>query len=331
MKTTGKLKTIALTMLIATSCIAFTACSSDDDGDDEFKKEENNGNVNNSIDSNGHEYVDLGLSVYWATCNIGAYSPTMDGFHYAFGESVIKTDYTKKNYKGGNKDAAQHTWGGTWRLPISKEVNELISNCSWKTFTIDGKDYTKAISKKNGNSIIFPYAGSKVNGTGDKGGFFWSSTTASDNSAWCLYISTKEIQCAGAYKYCGLSIRPVMTNPYYKKSDEGTDTGSSSGSGTGTMTYEKPDVAYHDFTAYQTRLKVVYKIWNNDKAKVTSAKIYYGTTSNPTKYVSASVSSALITGNISGLKKGTTYYVKCVATGKGGTTTTSTTKLMTNN
>ena len=63
---------------------------------------------------------------------------------------------------------------------------------------------------------------------------------------------------------------------------------------------------------------------------MTSAKVYYGTSSNPTKAVTATVSGILITANISGLKKGTAYYVKCVATGKGGTTTTGTTKVITN-
>lgn len=107
--------------------------------------------------------------------------------------------------------------------------------------------------------------------------------------------------------------------------------GSTSGGSTGGSTsYEKPDIAFNDFTAYQTKLKVVYKIYNKDEAKVTSAKVYYGTSSNPTKSVTATVAGVLITANISGLTKGTTYYVKCVATGKGGTTTTGTTKVITN-
>lgn len=106
--------------------------------------------------------------------------------------------------------------------------------------------------------------------------------------------------------------------------------GTSGGNTGGSTSYEKPDIGLSDFTAYQTKLKVVYKIYNKDKAKVTSAKVYYGTTSNPTKPVTATVAGVLITANISGLKKGTTYYVKCVATGKGGTTTTGTTKLITN-
>lgn len=103
-----------------------------------------------------------------------------------------------------------------------------------------------------------------------------------------------------------------------------------SDSGNGSSSYEKPDIAFNDFTAYQTKLKVVYKIYNKDKAKVTSAKVYYGTSSKPTKSVSGSIAGTLITANITGLKKGTTYYVKCVATGKGGTTTTETTKVITN-
>ena len=106
--------------------------------------------------------------------------------------------------------------------------------------------------------------------------------------------------------------------------------GTSGGNTGGSTSYEKPDIGLNDFTAYQTKLKVVYKIYNRDKAKVTSAKVYYGTSSNPTKPVTATVSGVLITANITGLKKGTTYYVKCVATGKGGTTTTDITKLITN-
>ena len=116
-------------------------------------------------------------------------------------------------------------------------------------------------------------------------------------------------------------------NYYYYTS---TNTGGDNGFGGGSTSYEKPDIGFNDFTAYQTKLKVVYEIYNKDEAKVTSAKVYYGTSSNPTKSISATVAGVLITANISGLKKGTTYYVKCVATGKGGTTTTKTTKVITN-
>ena len=46
---------------------------------------------------NGHGYVDLGLSVKWATCNIGADSPEKTGGKYAWGEVTTKPDYTWQN------------------------------------------------------------------------------------------------------------------------------------------------------------------------------------------------------------------------------------------
>ena len=105
---------------------------------------------------------------------------------------------------------------------------------------------------------------------------------------------------------------------------------SGGGTGDGFTSYEKPDIGFYDFTATRTSLKVQYRIYNNDDADVSSATIYYGTTSNPTSTKTATVSGSMITANISGLKAGTTYYVKCVAKGKGGTTTSSTTKCVTN-
>ena len=101
-----------------------------------------------------------------------------------------------------------------------------------------------------------------------------------------------------------------------------------SGGGGSTSTPEKPEIGLEDYTCYTTSITVKYRIYNQDKAKVTSAKGYYGT-SSASKSVSASVSGSLITIRITGLKKGTTYYVKCSATGKGGTTTSETTKLIT--
>ena len=46
---------------------------------------------------NGHEYVDLGLSVKWATCNLGANTPSDYGNYYAWGEIQPKQEYTEEN------------------------------------------------------------------------------------------------------------------------------------------------------------------------------------------------------------------------------------------
>jgi hypothetical protein len=133
---------------------------------------------------------------------------------------------------------------------------------------------------------------------------------------------------------CGHDDEP--NNPYeedtptYPDSDNTGSSGGSSSGGSSGSSYEKPDIGFYDFTATKTSLKVQYQIYNKDEAKVSSAKIYYGTSSNPSTSKTATVSGRIITANISGLKAGTTYYVKCTATGKGGSSTTSVTKCITN-
>ena len=90
----------------------------------------------------GHEYVDLGLSVKWATCNVGVSSPSDYGNYYAWGEVRTKSEYTKDNCATWNKstgdiagnstcDAARYNWGGKWRLPTKDECQELLDNCTW--------------------------------------------------------------------------------------------------------------------------------------------------------------------------------------------------------
>ena len=46
---------------------------------------------------NGHEYADLGLSVKWATCNMGAENPWDYGDYFAWGETEVKEEYTEDN------------------------------------------------------------------------------------------------------------------------------------------------------------------------------------------------------------------------------------------
>lgn len=91
---------------------------------------------------------------------------------------------------------------------------------------------------------------------------------------------------------------------------------------------EKPEIGLEDFSSTTSSITLKYRIYNQDVAKVSSAKGYYGT-SSPNTSVSATIAGSLITIRINSLKRGTYYYVKCSATGKGGTTTSETTKLST--
>ena len=47
----------------------------------------------------GREWIDMGLSVKWATCNIGASCPSESGNYFAWGETEPKNEYTWDNYK----------------------------------------------------------------------------------------------------------------------------------------------------------------------------------------------------------------------------------------
>ena len=55
------------------------------------------------INNNGHEFVDLGLSVKWGTCNVGAKKPEESGDYFAWGETCPKSEYTCVNLKYCNK------------------------------------------------------------------------------------------------------------------------------------------------------------------------------------------------------------------------------------
>ena len=119
--------------------------------------------------ANGHQYVDLGLpsGLLWATCNVGADSPSDCGDYFAWGETTPKNSYTSENCLTSGKilsdisgdgryDAARATWGGDWRMPTKAEFQELRNHCVW-TWTKQNNIYGYEISSiKNDNSIFIP-------------------------------------------------------------------------------------------------------------------------------------------------------------------------------
>ncbi len=158
----------------------------------------------------GHDYMDLGLSVCWATCNMGASSPTEYGNYYAWGEISAKSAYmedddeedesesstykTKENIAGDSRyDAARANWGDPWRMPTLAEVEELINNCTTEWITLNGVRGMLVTSMINGNSIFLPAAGSyflsSLSGAGVIGGYWSSLLDEGDmRSAFYLYF-----------------------------------------------------------------------------------------------------------------------------------------------
>ena len=146
-----------------------------------------------SFMENGHEYVDLGLSAKWATCNVGASSPQEYGDYYAWGETETKQYYAMNNYKfnknthsndlddmlltkynpnhwrrfydkkdqlDAEDDVARVRWGGQWRMPSAYEMRELIYDCTWTWTKKKGIEGYK-VTGPNGNSIFLPAGGCK--------------------------------------------------------------------------------------------------------------------------------------------------------------------------
>ncbi len=194
----------------------------------------------------GHGYVDLGLSVKWATCNVGASSPGKSGDYFAWGEIAPKSEYTEENCKtygkhlgdiAGNPkyDAARANWGGSWRMPTITEICELLDKCKWDWIWTDGNNGYK-VTGPNGNSIFLP-ASNFRNGslliTEGEVGCYWCSTQYDsnlrfeyDDIVWETCRQENDSQCgynlgfdlttsSGPYyvdwasRYIGFNIRPV--------------------------------------------------------------------------------------------------------------------------
>ena len=155
------------------------------------------------------EQVDLGLSVNWANCNLGA--KTVEGFggHYAWGDPTGKLwagngigyntktqtySWNTENY-GGNEpplnisgtalDIIAANWGDGWRMPTYSEAKELCEQCQWVLRNRNDIKWYEVIGP-NDNSIIMPLAGYYGDDLSDRFhagpyytnimGYYWTST-----------------------------------------------------------------------------------------------------------------------------------------------------------
>ena len=182
---------------------------------------EQSSSTNNT--ENGHQYVDLGLSVKWATCNVGTTKPEGYGDYFAWGETRDKSYYNGSSYTYTDNpttlpisaDAARANWGGKWRMPTMHELEELRSKCTWTWTTQNGVNGYKVTSNNNGNYIFLPAAGYRdlgsLYGAGDYGYYWSSSAYGADYSTTALYLyfySTWKDR-RNDYKAAGRSVRPV--------------------------------------------------------------------------------------------------------------------------
>lgn len=190
-----------------------------------------------SFSQNANDAVDLGLSVNWATHNVGANSPVDYGTYLAWGEMEAKSRYWFDTYKytdaeeceqclmdlgesicGTEYDMARQLWKGKWRLPTNTEIMELINDCSWEWTVIDGINGFR-VTGPNGNSIFLPAGGYIRNDKNEEQGeqcSYWGGTKSFIRNAHTLLAFVDKdnnrnwIKCWGDYRPMGRLVRPVL-------------------------------------------------------------------------------------------------------------------------
>ena len=168
--------------------------------------------------------VDLGLSVLWSSRNFGAPSEEQPGFWIGWGDvtaekcSSVYDDYPCANpprsISGGKYDITQQKWAETWRIPSSKEMEELITQCKWVWMEKDGMP-GYLVTGKTGNSI-FLFAGGQRHGTElretyNTGSYWCGDLDPSDNKrAYLLHFDMNGKFLVSRSRNLGMLIRPVL-------------------------------------------------------------------------------------------------------------------------
>lgn len=194
-----------------------------------------------------HQYVDLGLSVKWATCNIGADKPEDHGDYFSWGETENKRINNWETYRftEGDKneiskycgnsqygwheladslsalepddDVAHKKWGGNWRIPTKAQMKELIDNCTWTWTTRNEINGYLVTGKKPGytnRSIFIPVTGTFDDGkifNPTKSGHYWSRDcgTVYPPYAYTLELSAREASIGMESRCESIAVRPV--------------------------------------------------------------------------------------------------------------------------
>ena len=143
--------------------------------------------------SQSMEYVDMGLSVLWAKCNIGAEKEFEAGIQLGYGDqsfyntSINNDDYTPWDIAGTEDDtiyglSIDGSAKSKSKMPTIEQIEELIAKTTQEQTTVDGVEGVR-FTAKNGNSIFLPL------------GSYWSGTINEINDA---YSKTLKVAVEGA-------------------------------------------------------------------------------------------------------------------------------------
>lgn len=207
-----------------------------------FKEaEEGTGN----LAPDGIEMVDLGLSVAWASANVGATKPEETGIYVQWGDTIPKNWYSWSYYTFGSaqnigkytvndglitlqteNDLASKKWGTDWRTPTMDEVKELIDNCDIEYNATEngvlGVRFTSKVDGYADKSIFLPATGYKQDNLtlNPEDVYVWTSTVAQGFYQFAISLFAcnggdyaERNFVTGNYRYIGMNIRPVAKVP----------------------------------------------------------------------------------------------------------------------
>ena len=151
------------------------------------------------MDNNGG-FVDLGLSVKWATCNLGATKPEEFGDYISWDELETK-------------------FASEYQIPTVEQLKELRYRCRWEWTKINNVAGYKVYSKVEGltdHFIFLPAAGYIDNDTPSGVGSFgayWSNSLVKEHpkGAYYLYYNSEAYGITDYYRRCKQSIRLISS------------------------------------------------------------------------------------------------------------------------
>lgn len=209
-------------------------------------------NPNDPYNPNDWVDLGLPSGLLWATRNVGASSPMDFGNHYAWGETSPKSYYDWETYahcSEGNlyrltkyctnpchgnydstyyyapcyyhfydgltilqpcDDAATVHYGG--RTPTKEEWTELHNYTTKQGVYLNGVSASK-YTGPNGNSIILPYPGRRVDNElvrGGHTGFYWSSSLSTDDHSAYMFMPLYNLVIGPFPRYQGFAVRAVL-------------------------------------------------------------------------------------------------------------------------
>lgn len=169
------------------------------------------------------EYVDLGLSVMWATHNIGADSESEAGTLFGYGDqtammtSAKPEDYTAADIAGSVGDLIYNLdLDGDSpmksQMPTHAQIAELVQHTSQQWTTVEGVEGFR-FTANNGNSIFLPATGYRNGETtvADGAGYYWSGNVSSVHNDYAntLTLNSSSAKTGYSKRNLGLALRAV--------------------------------------------------------------------------------------------------------------------------